>query len=147
MISIHRTNRRDYCFFSCSEHMIREIVAFSAALCVCVLCVLSRVCVCVCMWQCGWVGVSVYVSVCNHVVGDWVWNALVLMCAFTVLALFWLPCWYLCLHLQYLRFFDCHVDIYVCIYSTCAFLIAMLIFMSAFIVLALFWFSSGCWCW
>ena len=39
--------------------------------------------------------------------------------------------------LHYLCFFDCHVDVDACIYSTCAFLIVMLILMSAFIVLVL----------
>ena len=42
------------------------------------------------------------------------------------------------MHLQYVCFFDCHVDVDACIYSTCAFLIVMFNLMYAFTVLVFF---------
>ena len=87
-----------------------EITCYHEAcvcVCVCVVCVTvwMDVWVCVHAFACEEVNVSVQVSVCNHIIGGCVWNALVLMyvftvlfCAFlivtTVLVLFWLSCWY-----------------------------------------------------
>ena len=59
---------------------------FTVCVCVhaCVVCVVSQ-CGCVCAYACSHVLVSVQVSVCNHIVGGCVRNALVLMSVFTVL--------------------------------------------------------------
>ena len=89
---------------------------------VCVYIIYIYVCRSVCEWLCQWMCVIIL-----WVVGP-MWNAwvlmyafmvfvlfwivmLMLMYAFTVLLLFWLSCW--CMPLQYLFFFDFHVDVIV----------------------------------